>query len=72
MDLETAKKYIGIKARWLSVEGKIQDVKEIIADEKTGRKMTLAFIEGGSVFNIEILRAQNEDGEWVSLDQTPL
>lgn len=72
MTLELAEQYVGTTARWQNVEGKIAEVREITADEKTGRKMVLAYIEGGPVFNIDILRSKNEDGRWVALDQIPL
>jgi hypothetical protein len=72
MTLELAQQYVGTKAKWQNVEGKITEVREITADSKTGRKMVLAYIEGGAVFNVDILRGQTEEGKWVSLDQIPL
>lgn len=72
MTLELAEQYVGTTARWQNVEGKITEVREITADEKTGRKMVLAYLEGGAIFNIDILRSKNEDGRWVALDQIPL
>lgn len=69
MTLELAQKYIGTKARWQNVEGKITEVREIVTDEKTSRKIVLAYIEGGPIFNIDILQAETEGGKWVSLEK---
>lgn len=61
MEIEKAKEYIGKTARYMNVEGEIENVRQL--DDK----MTLVYF-GGAVMNIDVIAIKDdESGKWKAI-----